>query len=279
VLAVFLCGLGVMRISRTKGWTSVWWLCGPVLVTLGASMLGLFPIAPRLTLFLLPGLIVLFTAGLAEALSRLAAVAGPPRLAIAGAIVVVPMALHGLLRTLSLEPTGRFQRLVTEFHERRRAGEPVYVFARSLPAWIYYTTDWERPDTVRFRALIAAAGAGGSAFENAPSRGHVSTAEVDRLRPVAEAWGELLGLPSGMEWREVQEHLRTAPDSGWVDIEQRRIMEAANPGVWVVASAFYAAESDLFAALERSAVRRTFADTRPGSALVRYEFSGRASSR
>ncbi|MGH7580168.1 MAG: hypothetical protein ACREM9_08350, partial [Gemmatimonadales bacterium] len=177
------------------------------------------------------------------------------------------------VRTLSLEPTGRFQGLVGELRERRRAGEPVYVFARSLPAWIYYTTDWERPDTVRLRALIRAAGAGGPAFENAPSRGRVSLEEADGLRPMVEGWGEVLGLPSGMEWREVQEHVRAAPDSGWVDLEQQRIVEAANPGIWVLASAFYAAETDLFRALERTAARRTFSDTRPGSALVRYEFT------
>ncbi|MGH7579508.1 MAG: glycosyltransferase family 39 protein, partial [Gemmatimonadales bacterium] len=195
-LVVILCGLGILRVARTRGWKQGWWLWGPVLVTFVASMLGLFPIAPRLTLFLLPGLIVVFTAGLAEALSRMRLAAGTHRLAIAGAILVVPMVLHALVRTLSLEPTGRFQGLVGELRERRRAGEPVYVFARSLPAWIYYSTDWERPDTARLRALIRAADAGGPSFENAPSRGRVGLEEADGLRPMVEGWGEVLGLPS-----------------------------------------------------------------------------------
>jgi hypothetical protein len=82
-----------------------------------------------------------------------------------------------------------------------------------------------------------------------------------------------------MEWREVQEHIGTAPDRGWVEVEQRRISEAANPGIWLLASAFYQPETDLFLLLERTAARRTFALTRPGSALVRYEFTAPAASR
>jgi hypothetical protein len=84
-------------------------------------------------------------------------------------------------------------------------------------------------------------------------------------------------LPSGMEWREVQEHVRAAPDSGWVELERQRIEEAAAPGIWVIATAWYAPESELFKALERDASRRTFAHLRGGSALVRYEFERAAS--
>lgn len=92
------------------------------------------------------------------------------------------------------------------------------------------------------------------------------------MGPSPAAPGELLGLPSGMEWREVQEHVRPEPDSGWVEVERRRIETAAAPGIWVLATAWYEAESELFAALERDATRRTFALLRGGSALVRYEF-------
>jgi hypothetical protein len=77
-----------------------------------------------------------------------------------------------------------------------------------------------------------------------------------------------------MEWREVQEHVRTEPDSGWVEVERRRIETAAAPGVWVIASTYYAPESELFAALERDGSRRTFAHLGGGSVLARYEFGG-----
>ena len=278
MVVVVLCGLGVVRVARTRGWTAGWWLSGPGIAIFGASMLGLFPIAPRLTLFLVPGLIVLFVTGLDEALTRAGALVMRHRHAIATAVIVLPMAFQAVVRTFALEPSGHFQQLVRELLEHRKPGEPVYVFARSLPVWIYYSTDWERPDTLRLRYMSLAAASNGPAFENAPSRGRVHAEEVRALRPAAEAPGEILGLPSGMEWREVQEHVRAVPDSGWVELERRRIEDAARPGIWVIATTFYAPEIDLFKALERDATRRTFAHLRNGSALVRYEFERGAAS-
>lgn len=278
VLVVGLCGLGCRRVLRTRGSVACWWLVGPAVLTLAASLLGLFPISPRLSLYLLAGFIVLFIAGVSDLLAPGDQPAPSRRMAIAGAVLLLPLAAMAILRTFSLEPGGHFQRLVQQFREHRRPGEPVYIFARSLPPWIYYTTDWADPDTVRLRFLLAAAHSTGAAFENAPSRGRVRQEEVRAVTSLVAAPGELLGLPSGMEWREVQEHMRTEPDSGWVEVERRRIEAAANPGVWVIATAFYAAESELFRALEGDATRRTFAHLRAGSALVRYEFDPETSS-
>ena len=272
VLVVTLCALGCRRILRTRGRAACWWLAGPAIVTFVASMLGLFPIAPRLTLFLLPGMMVLFVAGLSDVVRLGGESPARRRLAVATAVLLLPMATFAVVRTFALEPPGHFQRLVRELREHRLPGEPVYIFARSLPAWIYYSTDWTRPDTLRLRFLTAAAHSTGGAFENAPSRGLVREPEARAVGPSPAAPGELLGLPSGMEWREVQEHVRAEPDSGWVDVERRRIESAAAPGIWVLASAFYEPETELFAALERDASRRTFAHLRGGSALVRYEF-------
>jgi hypothetical protein len=235
-------------------------------------MLGAFPIAPRLMLFAIPSLVVLFVAGLSAAASWRGATGAPRALAILGAMVIVPLAARAVIGILELEPSGHFQRLVRELANRRRPGEPVYIFSRSLPAWTFYSTDWSHPDTVRLGRLIRAASAGGPAFENTPSRGRVDDREAHDVRLTLPASAELLGLPSGMEWREVQGHVGSKPDSGWVDAESRRIRRAANPGVWVLASSYYAAETGLFQVLEHAAIRRTFAHLRGGSALVRYEF-------
>jgi hypothetical protein len=274
VLVVLLCLLGCRRILRTRGPVACWWLCGPAVLTAAASMASLFPIAPRLTLFLLPGAIVLFVAGLATVLDPARAPEGQRKLAIAVAALVLPMEFQSVVRASAREPSADFRSLVRTLRDHRAPGEPVYVFARSLPAWIYYSTDWSRPDSARLRFLTEAAGSGGGAFENARSRGRVRPEEARALSSSASAPGELLGLPSGMEWREVQEHVRTEPDSGWVEVERRRIETAAAPGVWVIASTYYAPESELFAALERDGSRRTFAHLGGGSVLARYEFGG-----
>ena len=114
---------------------------------------------------------------------------------------------------------------------------------------------------------------GGAAFENLPSRGRVSEPDSSTVVYGPGTSAELLGLPSGMEWREVQEHVGLRPDSGWVSVESRRIERAAHPAIWVLASGYYAPESELFTTLDRRAVRRSFANVRNGSVLVRYEFA------
>jgi hypothetical protein len=146
------------------------------------------------------------------------------------------------------------------------------VFSRSLPAWIWYTTDWAAPDTARVRYLSALGQAGAPGFENMPSRGHVRAEETEMLHYRSAAGPELLGLPSGMEWREVETYVTQAPDSGWAEVEATRIERAARPSVWVVATTYYAPETSLFVRLEHDATRRTDAVLRGGSALVRYEF-------
>ena len=272
-VVILLCVAGTRRMLREQGPAAVWMLWGPGALTLGASMAGAFPIAPRLTLFLLPALIVLLVAGLAEAGELLPLGARRPGLAVAAAVILLPLEFQAMVRTFAPEPSGRFQELVRELQARRRPGEPVYIFARSLPALIYYSTDWSRPDSLRLGFLVRAAAAGGSAFENLPSRGRVSEPSPSAVVYGPGSSAELLGLPSGMEWREVQEHVGSRPDSGWVNVESRRIERAAHPAVWVLASGYYAPESELFATLNRGAVRWSFANVRNGSVLARYEFA------
>ena len=279
VLVLLFIAAGVLRLVRTRAVSAAWYLGGPTLAVFAASGVGLFPVAPRLTLFMLPGLIVLFVCGTGELLAHAGATVARHQLTIVTALIVLPMEFQAVVRTFALAPSGQFQQIVSDLRQHRAPNEPVYIFARALPAWIFYTVDWAHPDTARVRYLIRAAGAGGFAFENAPSRRRVSVAELEAARPAAAAPGELLGLPSGMEWREVQEHLRAAPDSGWVEAERGRIEGAARPRVWVLATTYYAPETELFKVLEQDAVRRTFARIGPGSALVRYEFAaGRSDS-
>ncbi len=88
--------------------------------------------------------------------------------------------------------------------------------------------------------------------------------------PAASA--ELLGLPSGMEWREVQEHVGLRPDSGWVSVESRRIeARGASGDLGSGVGVLRAGER----AVQDPGSRRgppNFANVRNGSVLVRYEF-------
>ena len=114
VVVILLCLAGTRRMRREQGPAAVSLLWGPGVLTLGASMAGAFPIAPRLTLFLLPALIVLLVAGLSEAMERLPIGARRPGLAVAAAVIRLPMEFQAMARTFALEPSARFQDLVHE---------------------------------------------------------------------------------------------------------------------------------------------------------------------
>jgi 4-amino-4-deoxy-L-arabinose transferase-like glycosyltransferase len=91
VAVILLCLAGTRRMFRDQGPGAVWMLWGPGVLTLGASMAGVFPIAPRLTLFLLPALIVLLVAGLTEAVELMPLGARRPGLAVAAAVILLPL--------------------------------------------------------------------------------------------------------------------------------------------------------------------------------------------
>src|SRR5207249_1781877 len=84
--------------------------------------------------------------------------------------------------------------LVREFERQSAVGEPIYVFAASLPAWVFYTTDWTAPDTARLTRMARLGSSGGPAFENAAPRGRAIRSEGDSLIYSFRSGGEIVGL-------------------------------------------------------------------------------------
>ena len=245
---------------------------GPGVLTLGASMAGVFPVAPRLTLFLLPALIVLLVAGLSEAVERLPLPARRPGLAVAAVVILLPLEFQAVVRTFAVEPSARFHDLVHELQARRRPGEPVYIFARSLPAWIYYSTDWSRPDSLRLAFLPRRHRRGRRVREPAQPRPCLRAGPSHRsLRPRGVGGAARPAVGNGVAGSPGARRVAARQRLG--SVESRRIERAAHPAVWVLASGYYAPESELFTTLDRSAMRRSFVNVRNGSVLVRYEFA------
>ncbi len=274
MLGVALVILGVVHVLRTRGPYACWCAAGPVGLTLGASALGFFPFAPRLMLFALPLLLILAAGGLRESFEYLGAPLRRYAYPVIGTSVMLGFEFLAVARAFTLPPSSEFPGLVREWRAQRKPGEPLYIFARTLPAWIYYTTDWQHPDTLRLQLFTRLASAGSPAFENLASRAAVRPDDGRSLVYVSNGLTELVGLGSGMEWREGVGNLYRAPRDGWAEVETDRVAAAAAPGAWVIASTWYAPETRLFTMLERRAVRRTFADLRHSSALIRLEFAG-----
>jgi len=226
--------LGVHAVWRARGPADTWLLIGPVVLVFAASIAGRYPIATRLVLFAAPLLAIFLAEGVVVAWRAIPA-AVPMPLRLAGAALVAALGIPGSIVSLPLVRRGPDMRLATATIAReRRPGEPVYVSARALPAWVLYTTDWSHPNRARLEWVSRAAAPSGPAFANAGSRGGRAPLTPDSLVYVQPAGPELIGTASGFQTRGVMGLVRSRPDSGWADAEAHRLKALATPTGWVV---------------------------------------------
>jgi Dolichyl-phosphate-mannose-protein mannosyltransferase len=268
---LLLAAAGVVSIARTNR-ARLWLLLSPMAAVIGASLIGLYPIAARLMVFAAPAIVIPVAAGAAfPALASRASRTGA-YVKLLGLFLLVP-SLHRDI-VLALHPT-MFEHVrpaVAELERRGQPGEPVYVGAATLPAWTFYTTNWATPDTERLARTARLASSGGPAFENAPPRGRPVVAATDSLVfPIGPRF-EVLGRPNGAQWRSATGLVQYEPDVGWASAEAARIRAAARPTVWLLISHSYGLERRLYPELDRLGGQLEFAYGKDGVVLRRYRF-------
>jgi len=226
--------LGAVQLRRRWGATPVLLFLLPVAVAFLASAAGRYPIALRLMLFAAGPLLCLLAAGVVSAAGWVHAKVPSVRQAVLAVAMLIP-STEIALRTIAVHPQDEEMRpLVAALASRAKAGEPVYVFHRCIPAWGFYTTDWERPDSARLRWMTAMASPGGLAHENGESRGPRPAGEGSGLFRGYRSRSELLGLASGISGRQWLGYEPPVPDSGWSANEAMRMRKAAAPTIWLV---------------------------------------------
>jgi hypothetical protein len=137
----------------------------------------------------------------------------------------------------ALEPTRALFAKVDE----DAATVPIYVFARSAPAWLLATRDSTWRGNARMERWTLLAGRDGApGYENAPRAGAVAAGDGDSLVVVSGTRTELVGLAPGVQYRIAGAPLRAVPSPGWAEEEARRLLAVARPEVWLVASHFFA---------------------------------------
>ena len=232
--------IGLRTVARRRGPEYAVLLAGPILAAFGASMLGRYPIATRLVLFSAPNITVLIAAG-AVAVAGLIERHWPrvrarwilqlllyPSLVLAVTLAVARPADWGF--------RGVEVRQLAELFRDRAHGEPVYIFSRSVPAWVFHTTNWNAPDTARLTWVARIAGPGGPGFVNGPSRGSRPLGEGADLVYSFQKRQELYGSPTGAQARMGVGYVPPVPDSGWAENEAWRMRTAARPYIWIIAS-------------------------------------------
>jgi hypothetical protein len=167
--------------------------------------------------------------------------------------------------------------LVSELQQRWLDGEPVYVFHRIIPAWLFYTTDWTAPDLKQVDWVMRISGPGGLGDENGPSRGWRPHGEGKHLVYELNGHPILLGTSSGVQGRPMVSPKPTGPDPGWAANEADR-MRTASSVVWLILG--HAADGvDLgrivLDAVRQGGARLTFQDSLLDGRLYRLDFERR----
>jgi hypothetical protein len=246
-------------------------LLGPVVIAFAASVAGLFPIASRLMLFVTPLLIVALAGGLewvTQVLNRHLPSVRSMVLLASLAIPSMGVAARYALRSPVYEEVRPLQ---AEFAHARQPGEPIYVSARVIPAWVYYTTDWTHPDTTRLDRVAGLSAQDGPAFGNSDGRLAATIDETELWWPARE---ELLGRASGMQGRHWLGYIPEVPPRSWADGEARRMRATARPVVWIILLHPELPESaELLAAVARAGGRADRRVARGEATLYRIRFA------
>jgi hypothetical protein len=272
-----LAAAGLIGVARAHGRAAAVVLIGPLVVAAVASAAGFYPFYLRLLLFAAPSLYILLASGVDFGLSQ---AHGAARRALWGAAAFVllgPPAWHAAREALTTHPPEHLRRLVGELAVRR-AGEPVYVFAGSIPLWAVYTTDWQRPDSTRLALIARLARGGGPSFENAPGRATPVTGEGANLAYDTPAGRELYGLSTGIEWRPMFGVTKRTTDPGWAGNEASRMAAAASPGIWLIMSHTVGDERDLVRELVRRGGRVVYQAAGNDAFLDRIVFDSASGS-
>jgi hypothetical protein len=265
-------GLGIAGMARGNGRSALALTLGPLAAVGGASLLRAYPLVPRLLLFAAPLIYLLVASGVEWAVRALPGAMQSRIRWGTVALILIPSTWLSMLQATAKDPPAHLRPLLDVLRERRVGGEPVYVFAPSIPPWAFYSTDWSSPDTARLSFLERIAGSGGPSFENATGRGHPVAGEGEGLVYESKAGKEIYGVFTGIEWTPLRGVRKRDPDPGWACNEADRIRAAASPAIWVLMSHLVGSENELLQELERRGGRRTYARTRNYGLLLRFEF-------
>jgi hypothetical protein len=232
-LLIVLAVIGCLHLSRTRGWSAAALVAGPLLAVFGAFVLHRYPMSARLMTFGAPLIILLVASGIDAVVNKTWSGRSSVFVA-AGLLLLVPGSYHVFLQTCDpLRKVEHPRPVVEGLLRSRRPNEPVYIAARGVMSWLYYSTDWSAPDTARLR-WVGRVGEPiiGPVFGNNPPRGHPVLHEDETLTYDATSGREIYGIFSGMELRPVAQE-NEYPDEGWARNEAQRIRIAAEPCAWL----------------------------------------------
>ena len=235
---ILLAAVGFVELWRRRGSDQAVLVAGPIAAAFGASALGRYPIAQRLVLYGSPLLAIMVATGLVAVAGRVEQRWARIRARWVLMCFLYPsFVLTGVL-TFGWGLQGEEVRPLAEDYRLRGSEEPIYVFARTVPAWMFHTTHWAQADTTRLAWAARMSGPQGPGFGNAGSRGRRVRGEDAALVYTHQGHVELFGSSSGAQGRVGVGYVPPTPDPGWAESEAWRIRDSARPYAWIVMSDF-----------------------------------------
>lgn len=224
LIALLIGAGGVVLLFRRRGLAVASVLSLPIVMALIASAASLWPVFARLALFLAPfgmwWVGALFAELFGDASRRVVVKA----VACAGLALVV---VADLGRPISA-PYEESRALIHELRPRL-AGRPVFLLQSTIPAWVYYTTDWRNPDPARL-AWYTQFGEG----DNRRSRGG-PVREDEPAHSLRSAAGlEIVARPTGVRSVAAIGALTSGPDPDWGIVEAKRLRAESGGAAWVL---------------------------------------------
>lgn len=217
-----------------------------------ASGVSLWPIDGRLALFLAPVALLWFGAG-ADFFWSAAGNNNAIKVALVG-VMILPLTFN--IRHPSIFPPREASRELVASLTARRSMAPVYLLPAGVPTWLFYTTDWSRPDTARLAWY-----ARHDAPPHGSSRGHPRS-EAEPAYEWRDMKGvELVGRYTGMVFVMGRGQLTPGPDPNWGYVEMRRLAATGSNIGWVYGSHLVESQVDSL----RDGVRRN------GGAIISAE--------
>jgi hypothetical protein len=214
--------LGGYAIAKLRGSQVALLFVTPLVLCLAAVLAGKWYMPPRLMLWSAPLCAVL----IAATICWIATLAGrfSTQIQLIAAVAIVAFLFMGdayrvrNLLTQDLRPA-------VEFSQRAmQPGDVVYVFAHSMPGWMFYSMNWAQPDRARYNWLKHATDEAGPQYGNIPHRDHRVVSEgLELWRPYRQGV-ELAGISEGGSANTKFPHPDGNPDPGWSDNEVQRIL-------------------------------------------------------
>jgi 4-amino-4-deoxy-L-arabinose transferase-like glycosyltransferase len=266
--------LGTALLWRRKGAPYALLLVTPTIALFAASVAAAYPIATRLILFAAPLSIMLMAVGVMGTAQMVRHVIPAVPTRWGAGLLLLPAITTGVASVL-IPRDQQLRPMVQELTRHWRGGDAVYVFHRVVPAWLFHSTDWTRPNLKQLAWAMRVSGPGGLGHENGPSRGPRPPGEGQDLVYELNGHSILLGTSSGVQGRPVLVHQPIQPDEGWAANEVQR-MRAASPVVWLIIGNAISYGVDLghilLNAAEQAAGRVTFQDSLQDGRLYRLDF-------